>query len=67
MVILTWLRSLRGADGAAKSVQAVPVEPLLGLATDQPPSPPPVRKALNTIDIHITETIDQARLLPKAA
>jgi hypothetical protein len=42
---------------------------LLGplLAADQPPAPPPVRKALRTIDIHITETIDQARLLPKAA
>ena len=42
---------------------------LLGplLAADQPPAPPPVRKALRTIDIHIAETIDQARLLPKAA
>src|SRR5262245_51608924 len=42
---------------------------LLGplLAADQPPTPPQVRKALRTIDIHITETIDQARLLPKAA
>ncbi len=29
--------------------------------------PPPVRKAFRTIDIHITETIDRARLLPKAA
>jgi len=28
---------------------------------------PPIRKALRTIDIHITETIDRARLLPKAA
>ena len=37
------------------------------LATDQPPAPPPVRKALNTIEIHIAETIDRARLLPKAA
>ena len=37
------------------------------LAADQPPAPPPVRKALHTIDIHITERIDQARLLPKAA
>ena len=36
------------------------------LAADQPPAPPPIRKALHTIDIHITETIDQARLLPKA-
>jgi hypothetical protein len=26
-----------------------------------------LRKALHTIDIHITETIDQARLLPNAA
>ena len=37
------------------------------LATDRPPSPLPVRKALNTIEIHVTETIDRARLLPKAA
>ena len=37
------------------------------LATDQPPTPPPLRKALHTIDIHITETIDRARLLPNAA
>ena len=37
------------------------------LATDQPPAPTPLRKALHTIDIHITETIDQARLLPNAA
>jgi hypothetical protein len=37
------------------------------LATDRPPAPPPVRKALRTIDIHITETIDRARLLPKPA
>jgi hypothetical protein len=29
MIFLTWLRSLWVADGAAKSVQAVPVEPLL--------------------------------------
>ena len=37
------------------------------LATDQPPAPPPLRKALHTIDIHINETIDRARLLPNAA
>jgi hypothetical protein len=37
------------------------------LASDQPPAPPPLRKALHTIDIHITETIEQARLLPNAA
>jgi predicted transcriptional regulator len=37
------------------------------LAADQPPAPPPIRKALRTIDIHITETIHHARLLPKAA
>jgi hypothetical protein len=37
------------------------------LAPDQPPTPPPIRKALHTIDIRITETIDRARLLPKAA
>ena len=37
------------------------------LAADQPPAPVPLRKALHTIDIHINETIDQARLLPNAA
>ena len=37
------------------------------LAPDQPQTPPPIRKALRTIDIHITETMDRARLLPKAA
>jgi hypothetical protein len=37
------------------------------VATDRPPAPPPVRKALHTIDIHIAETIDRARLLPNAA
>jgi hypothetical protein len=37
------------------------------LATDQPPAPPPLRKALHTTDIHINETIGQARLLPNAA
>jgi hypothetical protein len=37
------------------------------LAADQPPAPPPLRNALHTIDIHIAERIDNARLLPKAA
>ena len=37
------------------------------LATNQPPAPQPVRNALHTIDIHITETIDQARLLSNVA
>ena len=37
------------------------------LAADQPPAPPPLRKALRTINIHITEAIDQARLLPNTA
>jgi hypothetical protein len=37
------------------------------LAADQLPAPPPLRKALHTIDIHLTETTDQARLLPKTA
>jgi hypothetical protein len=37
------------------------------LATDTPPAPTPIRNALHTFDIHITETIDQVRLLPKAA
>jgi hypothetical protein len=37
------------------------------LAADQLPAPPPLRKALHTVDIHLTETTDQARLLPKTA
>src|ERR1700755_1888591 len=37
------------------------------LAADQPPAPVPLRTALPTIDIHITETIDQARLLSNVA
>ena len=37
------------------------------LAADKPPAPPPLRKALRTIDIHITQRINQARLLPNAA
>jgi hypothetical protein len=37
------------------------------LAADQPPAPLPIRKALHTIDIHVSERIDQTRLLPKAA
>ena len=37
------------------------------LAADQPPAPPPIRKALRTIDTHIAERIDNARLPLKAA
>ena len=37
------------------------------LAADRPPAPPALRKALHTIDTHVTERIDQARLLPNAA
>lgn len=37
------------------------------LAADQLPAPAPLRKASHTIDVHLTETIDQARLLPKTA
>jgi len=37
------------------------------LAADQPPAPLPLRNALHTIDIHTTETITRARLLPNAA
>jgi hypothetical protein len=37
------------------------------LAANQPPAPPPLRKALHTIDIHINKTIAQAQLLPNAA
>ena len=37
------------------------------LAADQPPAPPPLRKALHTIDIHIAERIDNAKLPFEAA
>src|SRR3954451_21186355 len=37
------------------------------LAADQPPAPQPLRKALRTIDTHIAERIDNARLPLKAA
>jgi hypothetical protein len=37
------------------------------LAADQPPAPPPLRKALRAIDTHITARIDAARLPLKAA
>jgi hypothetical protein len=37
------------------------------LAADQLPAPPPLRKALRTIDIHIAERIDNARLPLNAA
>lgn len=37
------------------------------LAVDQPPAPPPLRKAFRTIDTHIAERIDAARLPLKAA
>lgn len=37
------------------------------LAVDQPPTPPPLRKAFRTIDTHIAERIDAARLPLKAA
>jgi hypothetical protein len=37
------------------------------LAADQPPAPLLLRNALRTIDIHTTQTIDRARLLPNAA
>jgi hypothetical protein len=37
------------------------------LAADQPPAPPQLRNALHTIDIHINDTIDHARLLQQAA
>src|SRR6185503_16465940 len=36
MIFCAWLRSLRVADGAAKSVQAVPVKPLFGPLTGLP-------------------------------
>jgi hypothetical protein len=41
------------------------LRPLLN--ADRPPAPLSVRKALRTIDIHLAETIDHARLLPKPA
>ena len=37
------------------------------LAADQPPAPPLLRKALRTNETHITECIDNARILPTAA
>jgi Mn-dependent DtxR family transcriptional regulator len=37
------------------------------LAADQPPAPLSIRNALHTIDIHIIDRIDNARLLPAAA
>lgn len=37
------------------------------LTVDQPRAPPSLRTPLRANDIHITETIDQARLLPNAA
>ena len=41
------------------------LRPLLG--ADQPPAPPTLRKALSTIDTHVTHYIDDARLPSKAA
>ena len=42
---------------------------LLGplLAANQPPAPPALRNALRTIETHVTERIDNARILPTAA
>ncbi|MDI3313445.1 MAG: hypothetical protein QJR12_03905 [Mycobacterium sp.] len=37
------------------------------LAANQPPAPPALRNALLTIETHVTERIDNARLLPRAA
>jgi predicted MarR family transcription regulator len=37
------------------------------LAADQPPAPPALRKALRTIDTHVVQYIDAARLPLKAA
>ncbi|GAA4481195.1 hypothetical protein GCM10023094_28950 [Rhodococcus olei] len=37
------------------------------LAVDQPPSPSSIRKALHDIDIHVTQRINNVRLLPTAA
>ena len=36
------------------------------LAADQPPAPPPLRQALRTIDQHVTDYLNRARL-PNAA
>jgi hypothetical protein len=46
-------------------VQDRPLRPLL--AAHQPPAPPTLRKALRTIDTHVTQYIDAARLPLKAA
>jgi hypothetical protein len=42
---------------------------LLGplMAANQPPAPPPLRNALRTIETHIIERIDNARILPRTA
>jgi hypothetical protein len=42
---------------------------LLGplLAADQPPAPPALRNTLGTTETHISERIDNARILPSAA
>jgi len=37
------------------------------LAADQPPAPPALRKALHTIDTHVAQYVDAARLPLKAA
>jgi hypothetical protein len=55
------------SDRATRARVSGPLGPYADGFADQPPAPPPIRNALRTIDIHVTETIDQARLLPKAA
>jgi hypothetical protein len=58
------------SDGLAFAIFYTKVhDRLLGplLAAYQPPAPPPIRKALHTIDTHITQRIEDARLLPTAA
>ena len=37
------------------------------LAADQPTAPPPLRKSLHMVEIHVTDPIDNASLLPGAA
>jgi hypothetical protein len=58
------------SDGLAFAIFYTKVhDRLLGplLAAYQPPARPPIRKALHTIDTHITQRIEDARLLPTAA
>ena len=57
------------ADGQRVAIFYTKVDRLMRplLAADQPPTPPTLRKALHTIDAHVMQYIDAARLPLKAA